>query len=50
MLNTIRGIRLSSDVIYDHKYLKTKEKTFKTVKTLFSDNIPEERIECECVL
>ena len=43
----LRGIRLSSDVIYDHKYLKTKEKAF---KTLFSDNISEERIECECII
>ena len=46
----MNGIRLNSDVIYDDKYIKTKVKTFKTVKTLFSnDIIPEERIECECI-
>ena len=47
----LSGIRLSSDIIYDYKYIKTKVKTFKTVKILFSDNIiPEERIEYECIL
>ena len=46
----LNGIRLNSDAIYDDKYIKTKVKTFKTVKTLFSnDIIPEERIECECI-
>ena len=46
----LSGIRLSSDIIYDNQYIKTKVKTFKTVKTLFSDDIiPEERIECECI-
>ena len=46
----LSGIRLSSDVIYDGKYIKTKVKTFKIVKTLFSDNIiPEERVKCECI-
>ena len=46
----LNGIRLSSDIIYDGKYIKAKVKTFKTVKTLFSDDIiPEERIECECI-
>ena len=44
------GIKLSSDVIYDDQYIKTKVKTFKMVKTLFSDDIiPEERVECECL-
>ena len=46
----LSGIRLSSDIIYDEQYIKTKVKTFKTVKTLFSNNIiPEEKIECECI-
>ena len=46
----LSGIRLSSDIIYDDQYIKTKVKTFKTVKTLFNDDIiPEERIECECI-
>ena len=44
------SIKLSSNVIYGDQYIKTKVKTFKTVKTLFSDDIiPEERIECECI-
>ena len=44
------NIKLSSDVIYDDQYIRTKVKTFKMVKTLFSDDIiPEERVECECV-
>ena len=47
----LSGIRLSSNVIYDDQYIKTKVKTFKTLKTLFSDDIiPEERVECECIL
>ena len=33
------GIGLRSDVIYDYQYIKTKVKTFKMVKTLFSDDI-----------
>ena len=37
-------VKLGSDVIYDGQYIKTKVKTFKTVKTLFSDDIPEERV------
>ena len=46
----LNGIRLSSDVIHDDQYIKAKVKTFKTVKTSFSDNIiPEERIECVCI-
>ena len=46
----LSGIRLSSDIICDDQYIKTKVKTFKTVKTLFNDDIiPEERIECECI-
>ena len=44
------NIKLDSDVIYDDHYIKTKVKTFKTVKALFSDNIiPEEKVECECI-
>ena len=44
------GVKLSSDVIYDDQYIKTKVQTFKIVKTLFSDDIiPEERVECECI-
>ena len=43
-------IRLSSDVIYNDQYIKTKVKTFKMVKTLFdNDEIPEEKIEYECI-
>ena len=46
----LSGIRLSSDIIYDHQYNKTKVKTFKMVKTLFdNDKIPEEKIEYECI-
>ena len=41
---------MGSDVIYDDQYIKTKVKTFKMVKTLFSDEIiPEEKFECECI-
>ena len=44
------GIRLSSHVIYNDQYIKTKVKTFKVVKTLFdNDEIPEEKIEHECI-
>ena len=44
------NIKLSSDVIYDDQYIKTKVKTFKMVKTLFSDDIiSEEKVECECI-
>ena len=44
------SIKLSSNVIYDDQYIKTKVKTFKAVKTLFSDDIiPEESVECECI-
>ena len=44
------NIKLSSDVIYDDQYIKTKVKTFNMVKTLFSDDIiPEEKVECECI-
>ena len=46
----LSGIRLNSDVIYNDQYIKTKVKTFKMVKTLFdNDEIPEERIEYECI-
>ena len=44
------GVKLSSDIIYDDQYIKTKVKTFKMVKIMFSDDIiPEERMECECI-
>ena len=44
------NIKLSSDIIYDDQYIKTKVKIFKLVKTLFSDDIiPEEKIDCECI-
>ena len=40
------GIRLSSEVIYDDQYIKTKVKTFKMIKTLFdNDKVPEEKKE-----
>ena len=46
----LSGIRLSSDVIYNDQYIKTKVKTFKMVKTLFdNDKIPKEKIEYECI-
>ena len=46
----LNGIRLNSDVIYNDQYIKTKVKTFKMVKILFdNDEIPEERIEYECI-
>ena len=44
------NIKLGSHVIYDDQYIKTKVKTFKMVKTLFSDDIiAEEKIEHECI-
>ena len=46
----LNGIKLSSYIIYDDKYIKTKVKTFENVKNLFSNNIiPKERIECGCI-
>ena len=36
-------IKLSSDVIYDDKYIKTKVKDNKTSVTLFSGNIPPKK-------
>ena len=46
----LSGIKLSSDVIYDDPYIKTKVKTFKMVKIMFDgDEIPEEKIEYECI-
>ena len=52
--NKIKGllgkIKLSSDVVYDDQYIKTKVKTFKMVKTSFSDDIiPEGQNEYECI-
>ena len=47
----LSGIRLSSDVIYDDKHIKTKVKDNKTSITLFSDNPPpQEKIEYICIL
>ena len=47
----LSGIRLSSNIIYDDQYIKTKVKTFKMVKTLFdNDVLLEEKIEYECIL
>ena len=41
----LSGIRLSSDIIYDDQYIKTKVKTFKMVKNLFDkDVLPEDKI------
>ena len=37
--NLLGNIKLSSHVIYDDQYIKTKVKTFKMVKTLFNDDI-----------
>ena len=41
------GIKLSSGVIYDDQYIKTKVKTFsEMIKTLFDGSeIPKERVE-----
>ena len=48
--NFLSVIRLNNDVIYDDQYIETKVKTFKMVKTSFSDTIiPEERVKCECI-
>ena len=48
----LSGIKLSSDVIYDGQYIKTKVKTFsEVIKTLFNgDKIPEEKVEYLCIL
>ena len=45
------GLNLSSDIIYDDQYIKTKVKTFsEAIKKMFDgDKIPEERIECTCI-
>ena len=44
-------MKLSSDVIYNDQYIKTKVKTFsEVIKTMFDgDKIPEERIEYTCI-
>ena len=41
------GIKLSSDVIYDDQYIKTKVKTFsEVIKTMLDgDKMPEEKVE-----
>ena len=43
--------RLHSQPVYDHKYIKTKVKTFSSmINTLFPGNeIPEERNHCICI-
>ena len=45
------GTKLSSDVIYDDQYIKTKVKTLsEMIKTMFDgDKIPEERVEYLCI-
>ena len=45
------GIKLSSDVIYDDQYIKTKVKTFSEVIKTLSDGgkIPEEKVEYTCL-
>ena len=44
------NIKLGSNFIYNDQYIKTKVKTFKMVKTLFSDDIiPEEKVEYKCI-
>ena len=44
------NIKSSSDVIYDDQYIKTKVKTFRMIKTLFSDDIiPKKSVECESI-
>ena len=45
------GIKLSSDVIYDDQYIKTKIKTFsEMIKTLFDrDKLPEKKVEYTCI-
>ena len=47
----LNGVKLSSDVIYDDQYIKTKVKTFsEVIKTMFDGyKIPEERIEYTCI-
>ena len=44
------NVKLSSDVVYDDQYIKTKVKTFKMVISLFdNDEIPEEKVEYDCI-
>ena len=46
----LSGIRLSSDVIYDEKYIKTKVKDYGNSVGLFSNNIiPKEKTEYICI-
>ena len=49
----LNGIKFSSDVIYDHKHIKTKVKDNKKSVALFSENIPppphQEQIEYVCI-
>ena len=47
----LNGVKLSSDLIYDGSYIKTKVKTFsEVIKTLFDGNeIPKERVEDVCI-
>ena len=47
----LNGVKLSSDVIYDNQYIKTKVKTFsEAIKTMFDGGeIPKERVEYICL-
>ena len=47
----LNGVKLTSDVIYDGQYIKSKVKTFsEVVKILFyGGEIPKEKIEYTCI-
>ena len=47
----LNGIKLSSDVIYNDQFIKTKVKTFsEVIKTMFNGNkIPEKKVEYTCL-
>ena len=48
---SLNGVKLSSDLIYDGSYIKAKVKTFnEVIKTLFDRcEIPKERVEYNCL-
>ena len=48
---SLNGVKLSSDLIYDDSYIKAKVKTFyEVIKTLFDGGeIPKERVEYNCL-
>ena len=49
-IKELLGVKFYSEPIYDDKYIKTKVKTFSSVvNTLFSDEIPKERVEYVCI-